>query len=244
MKDGAREGKVIPRDVLDSLFLNEAIQFLRLSIINLLAYKYVVKGNYYAWAKVTLYYSYFYVINCLLRLQKYAIVHINYYNGSSLIIAIDRSKNNRYYTMKNCRGNQHDLIWKTFERYYPDLISEGIGKFFRDERTKWNYDLFFASQGLDKYSLEQAEVRWRTNFIDPDYYQSRGNPKVDEYYNELMADTGFEEAGAWDLIQHALEKFSNIGLKDALNRILDDISKIESSEDTKEVITSRIKGLL
>jgi len=244
VKEGARVGKVIARDILDGFFINEAINFLRLSIINLLSYKYVIKGNYYAWAKVTLYYSYFYVINCLLRLQKYAIIHINYFNDIPLIITIDRSKDYKFYTMKNCRGNQHDLIWKTFERYYPDLISEGIGNFFRDERTRWNYDLFYASQSLDEYSLDQAKIRWRTNFIDPNYYQSRGDPNADEYYFELMADTGFEEAGAWDLIQHALGKFSNSGFKDVLNGILEDILKIESSEDTKEVITAWIKGHL
>ncbi|MHA1410039.1 MAG: hypothetical protein ACTSQY_07005 [Candidatus Odinarchaeia archaeon] len=244
VEEGARENKVIERKHLDGIFLNESIQFLRLSIINLLAYKYVIKGNYYAWAKVTLYYSYFYVINCLLRLQKYAIIHINYINDSPLTIVIDRSSNDKYYTMKNCRGNQHDLIWKTFERYYRNLITEGIGTFFRDERTMWNYDLFYASQTLDKYCLDRSKIIWRTNFIDPNYYLSKGDPEADEYYYDLMADTGFEEAGAWDLIQYALEKFSNIELRGTLTGILDDISKIESSEDVKKIMISKICSLL
>jgi len=244
VKEGAKAGKLIQRNALDGYFLNEAIQFLRLSIINLLSYKYILKGNYYAWAKVTLYYSYFYAINCLLRLQKYAIVHINYFGESQLVIAIDRCRDNRYYTMRTCGRNQHDLIWKTFEQYYPDLISEGIGKFFRDERMRWNYDLFYASQTLDEYSIDYAQTRLRTNFIDPDYFRSRGSIDADEYYSELMADTGFEEVGAWNFIQHALEKFSNIGSKEVLTNILDDISKIDSSQDMKEVIISMISDLI
>lgn len=243
VEEGAKAGNLIQRDVLDGYFLNEAIQFLRLSIINLLSYKHLLKGNYYAWSKVTLYYSYFYSINCLLRLQKYAIVHINYFGQPQLVIAIDRCRDNRYYVMRNTRGNEHDLIWKTYERYYPELINEGIGKFFRDERTRWNYDLFYASQTLDTYSLQRAEIRWHTNFIDPDYNRSRGSPEADEYYYELMADTGFEEAGAWDIIRHALEKFCNIGLKDIFDQIKYDIDKIESSEDTKRVILNWIENV-
>jgi hypothetical protein len=40
-------------DVFDPLMINEAVEFLRLSIINLLAYKTLVCGNYLAWGKVT-----------------------------------------------------------------------------------------------------------------------------------------------------------------------------------------------
>jgi hypothetical protein len=144
--------------------------------------------------------------------------------------------------MRNVGRNQHTLIWNTFEQYYPELISKGLGKFFRDERTNWNYDLFYASQTLELST--EAEIRWRTNFIDPNYYRSRGSLDADEYYAELMADTGFEEAGAWDLIRYALEKFSNIGSKGVLTEILDDISKIDSSQDTKDVIRSTIADLI
>ena len=228
-------GKRIPRDTFDSLFLNEVIQFLRLAIINLLSYKYLAKGHYLAWAEVTLYYSYFYVINCLLRLQKYAIVHINYIDDDHLIIVIDRCKDNRYYNIRNCRGNQHDLIWKTFERYYPDLISEGIGKLFREDRTKWNYDLFYASQTTTEHALREARIRWETNFLDPNYGMYE-DPDAVAYYSDLMADTGYEEAGVGELIKHAIEKFSKIGLKGVFNQIQEDLDKIESSEETKRVI--------
>lgn len=232
-------GMKIPRSSLDTLFLNEARHFLRLSIINLLAYKYIAKGNYFAWAKVTLYYSYFYIINCLLRLQKYAIVHVDYLDKPSLVFVIDRSKDNRYYNTRSCGRNQHDLIWKAFESYYPNLISKDIGKFYRDIRMQWNYDLFFASQTTTKYSVEEAKTRWENNFLDPNY-GIYSDPNAAEYYYDLMADTGWEEVGVGDMIKHAIEKFSNIGLKDIFTMIKDDLDIIESSEDTKRVILTWI----
>lgn len=232
VNEGAHAGKTIAREVLDDLFLNEAIHFLRLSIINLLSYKYLVKGNYLAWSKVTLYYSYFYVINCLLRLQKFAIVHINYINDSPLTIIIDRSRDNRYYTMKNIRRPQHDLIWKTFEQYYPALMSKGIGKFFREDRIQWNYDLFYASKTLEVYALEEARDR-ETNFLDPNY-GVHADPDAAEYYHDLMAGIGYEEVGVGELIKHAIEKFSNIGFKNIFSK--ENMDKIKSSEDTKKVI--------
>ena len=60
----------------DSVFLFEAITFLRLSMFNLLSYKHLICGKHLPMSKVALYYSYFYSINCLLRLRGKALIHV------------------------------------------------------------------------------------------------------------------------------------------------------------------------
>lgn len=45
---------------LDSFFLKDATDYLRFSILNLLAYKFLMSGNFLAWGEVTIYYGNFY----------------------------------------------------------------------------------------------------------------------------------------------------------------------------------------
>jgi hypothetical protein len=157
--------KIVERRYFDKFFLNEIHHFLRLSIINLLSYKYLMCGNYYAWGNVSLYYGYFYIINCLLRMQKFAIVHINFFQDTLLIIIIDRYSNPNYYIVKNCRGREHQILWNTFEQYYRNLSSDDIGEFFRVHRNEWNYDPFYASQTTNRFSLYHAKKSAKIIFM-------------------------------------------------------------------------------
>lgn len=232
-------GDKIDRNELDPYVINEAYNFLKLSIINLLAYKHLVCSNYLAWAKVALYYSYFYIINSLLRLQKFAIVHINYVDDRPLTIIIDRCQDRKYYNIKNARGNQHDLIWKTFEQYYPHLMSEGIGKLFREDRTEWNYDLFYMAQSTMKHAIEEAETRCKHNYISPVYGMSH-NPEAEEYFADIMSNIGWEEAGVGELIEYTIDEFKKIGYTGFCD-ILQDLKTVEAPDTTKDVIRSWLK---
>jgi hypothetical protein len=229
--------KRIKRETLDPYFLYEAIQFLRAALINHCSYKYLMKGHYLSIGKVSLYYGYFYIINALLRLHKYAIVHVNYYDDSPIVIVFDQCSDHNFYVAKKCGQSQHKLIWKQFETYYPDLMSSGIGKFFIDDRADWNYDLFYISQATAGYSIHDTEIRFSNNFIDPKYgiYSDEGAAK---YYSDLMADTGYEEAGLGQLAKYTIDFFKRINFQGLKEQIEYDFSKIESSEDTKRTILS------
>jgi hypothetical protein len=50
-------GAEIPLARFDPFMINEAVEYLNLSMTNLLAYKRLVCDKYLAWGKVTLYYS-------------------------------------------------------------------------------------------------------------------------------------------------------------------------------------------
>lgn len=116
--------KEIDRKLFDPFMIKESAEFLRLSIINLLAYKHLVCGGYLAWGRVTNYYSQFYVVNCLLRLKKFALVHLNSIDGDCpLVIRIEESSNKPNYKIQKCNRSGHQIVWDTFARLYPKLSS-------------------------------------------------------------------------------------------------------------------------
>lgn len=236
--------KEIDRQVFDPFMIQESAEFLRLSAINLLAYKKLVCGNYLAWGRVTIYYSQFYVVNCLLRLKKFALVHLNPINrGKQLTIRIEESSNKPNYKIQKCNTSGHQIIWKTFARFYPELSSEDMGKFSIRERIDWNYDLFYASQSTDKYSLKQVQDRCNNNFLDPNYGTS-STAEEGEYYGDMMANFGYEEAGTGYYQKYAIDCLSEIGKLSKYNEwytsrfidILKDLKVLRSPEEMKKEI--------
>jgi len=231
----------VSRDLFDPLMLRDSSEFLRLSVINLLGYKYLVCGNYLAWGRVTIYYSQFYVVNCLLRLKGFALAHLNFFDGKPLTIRIDRVRGEPKYRVQKCSSGAHQIIWKRFSELYPDLSSEEIGRFSIIKRIDWNYDLFYASQTTGGYALEEAKDRCQHNFLNPKYGLSSSAEQA-EYYENLMANFGYEEAGTGDYIKYAIKCFSEIGkvskYKDwytsFFGSILHDIDVLKSKEETKD----------
>jgi hypothetical protein len=202
--------KVIRREEIDPLMINESSEFLRLSIVNMMCYKHLVCGNYLAWGRVTLYYSRFYVVNCLLRLKGFALAHLDFLDNGQLALRIDRTRDNRGYRMQVCNAKGHSTISKRFAELYPDLSCNDIEKFLIKERSDWNYDPFFASQTTSRYALKEAEKRCKHNFLDPNY-GACSSPDAGQYYQELMADIGYEERGTGDYQKYAIDCFLSIG---------------------------------
>jgi hypothetical protein len=197
---------------IDSHFMKDATEFLRLSTLNLMAYKFMMSGLFLAWGKVTLYYSNFYAINCLLRLKGFALVHIDYLEEKPLAVKVERQKDKNEYILSHWKGgNTHQYLWNKFCEYYPGLFTQELARFTIDERERWNYDLSFPSQSMDTYALKDAKTRWENNFIDPDYGKC-STEEAAEYYHDLMADTGYEEAGSWDLIRECVQNLKQIAL--------------------------------
>ena len=175
---------------LDCFFLKDATEFLRLSILNLLAYKFLMSGNFLAWGEVTLYYSNFYSINCLLRLKGFAVVHIDFIDEKFLRVRVIRRDGEHSYKFLRCnRGNVHQYLWNKFSELYPELCTPGLGELMIKDRVAWNYDLHFPSQSMTDYAKEEARKRWENNFLNANFGKY-SYPDAEEYYAALMADIG------------------------------------------------------
>jgi len=246
-------GKKIPLKIFDPFMINEAVEYLNVSIVNLLAYKRLMCGNYFAWGKVTIYYSQFYAINSLLRLRRYALVHLKFYGEKEpLIIKIQKPREGMYYLVGKCGARGHDNAWGMFAQKYPEFapknreLAESLGRYSINEREDWNYDLFYASQNNGKYILREAKERCENNFLDPDYdAKHSGSEDEAEYYGELMAQTGFEEAGTGQYQKLAIDTIVSIAKTSKywnwyvahLADVLESVNKLDSAEEMKREMT-------
>ena len=241
---------------LDSCFLKDAMEFLKLAMINLLCYKFLMQGKYLAWGNVTLYYSRFYFINSLLRMKGYAISHVTKLENSKYKIfrlRVERTKVKNEYEVKEVgKGvNIHRHLWSKFSKYYPELCSEELGRYMIDDRIRWNYDLLFPSQSTEKYAIGEAEKRWTVNFLDPNYGTSYSEEEA-EYWGELMAEYGHDEAGTWDYIQTGLKQLLQIALRSRHKEsyrsyfieLKDSLHIFESHPDTIKEIEGSLQQLI
>lgn len=198
---------------IDSFFLKDATEFLRLSVLNLLAYKFLMSGKFSAWGEVTLYYGNFYSINCLLRLKGFAIVHLDFPDEETLRFRVQRVRGKREYGFLQWRGGSpHQYLWKKFSELYPELCTPQLGKILIKDRVSWNYDLFYPSQSMADYAKKEAKIRWENNFLAPNYGMSH-DPDAAEYYHDLMVDYGYEEAGSGGYIRACINSLTKIAEK-------------------------------
>jgi hypothetical protein len=101
-------------------------------------------------------------------------------------------------------------LWNKFSELYPRLgFTPHLGKILVKERIRWNYDLFYPSQSMADYAKKEAKIRWDNNFLSPNY-GNYPDPEASEYYHDLMADYGYEEAGSGQLIEICLDHFTEI----------------------------------
>lgn len=230
---------------IDEMFLIEALTFLRLSIFNFLAYKDLMCGNYLAWSKVTWYYSIFYAINGMLRLDGKAIIHVD---GISFQLIRDRKFHS--YKMTKSKGNEHKKVWEIFSKAFPDSSDSSFSRFIRGERVSWNYDLFFMSQTMNQYALDEASICCEHNFIDK-HFSDYPTLEATQHYDEFRFNHGSEEIFAWDLIKKGLEMIKDLGKKSNFkdeyivfwNTLIHDMNKVHSKEETKTVIRLFIESL-
>lgn len=246
-------GVEIPLQTFDPFMINEAVEYLNVSMVNLLAYKRLVCGNYFAWGKVTLYYSQFYAINSLLRLRRYALVHLKFFEQKEpLILKIQKPRGRSVYVVEKCGARGHENAWDMFAQKYPEFASKNkelaksLGRYSISEREDWNYDLFYTSQNTGKYILREAKERCENNFLDPDYdAKHSGSEGEAEYYGELMAQTGFEEAGTGQYQKFAIDTLEKIArnskysecYSSLLSNIVDSVQTVDSSDEMKKEMT-------
>jgi hypothetical protein len=237
---------IVDRLRFDSVFLHEATAFMSASISNLLAFKKLMCGNYYPWAKTTLYYSNFYSVNCMLRFAGFAIVHIE--NKETNRIQIERDMKLGGYRINNFGKNEHVRVWTKFAEIFPDILPRHLSAWDREERMKWNYDPFYFSQGTEEYALQEARDFCQNSFIDPEFGDWAGDADQAEYVENLVKDYGFEEGATGDSIRKSIELLTEIGLhstfRNQYSGILQKISKQTDLFDTNHQTRQTLKSWL
>lgn len=235
---------------LDSVFLFEAITFLRLSMFSLLSYKHLICGKHLPMSKVALYYSYFYAINCLLRLRGKAVIHVQSIPESifddeppkQLVFQLIQHEDHTF-SLDVFTKNEHQFIWDDFYSLYPRLSSRDTGRLFRQDRYDWNYGLLYPSQATNEFVQQEIRDRCEKNFLDPQFENANSSEEA-EYKHELIINYGYEERYAGDLIKEGIKVLVSIGKEsnhkskyvESLTKIKNDMGVVESSESTKNEI--------
>jgi len=241
---------------LDSVSLYESVVFLKRSIYNLLGYKYLVCGNHLPMSKVSLYYSYFDSINCLLRIRCFAIVHFSEVpetfeqNPRKLIFTIIQHQDHSY-SLDNSRRNEHQLVWTVFHDYFPMLSSNYDGRWFTQDRYEWNYGLLYLSQATDTFAEREIQERCNHNFLNPNFLASSSEDES-QYKHDLLGNHGFEEIHAGDLIKECIRLLVLIADKSEyrddyvkmFSDMKDGVNFFESKEDTKSEILKWIDNAM
>ena len=234
----------------DSVFLFEAITFLRLSMFSLLSYKHLICGKHLPMSKVALYYSYFYSINCLLRLRGKALIHVQSIPKNILRDDLPEQvtfqliqHEDHTFHLEAFRKNEHQFIWNDFRCLFPKLSSKNTSRIFRQDRYDWNYGLLYPSQATEEFAQHESDTRCNENFLDPQF-ENVEDEGLAEHRQDLIANYGYEEAYAGDLIKEGLKIFVIIGKEsnhkskylESLTKIRNDLDKVKSSENTKNEI--------
>jgi len=240
----------LPKDIanLDGIFLNEAMTFLRMSVINLLGYKFLMSGSYLAWGYVTLYYSMFYAVNCLLRLAGFAIVHIEDLQSDKIIrFLIRRSSDGKVYHMGGVKKSEHKVIWNNFASIYKWIDSDTCREIIW-ERITWNYDLLFPSQSQEKHAKKEARIMAEYNFLDPNF-SNFPDPNVAESLSDLQMNYGNVEISAGELIKQCIKLITEIGLKSHYREkyliffrgLLDHVDDFQTKIEFRDIVKNWIK---
>jgi len=238
----------VKSEFLDSIYLHEAITFLRRSIFNLLSYRYLLRGNHLPMAKVSLYYCFFDSISSLLRMRGTAIVHFseitkNFEDEPRKIIFTITHHENHTFTINRVREKEHRMVWNVFHDLFPDLSSRQDGRWFTKDRYEWNYGLVYSSQATEEYAQAEIKDRRDNNFLDSNFESSESAEEA-EHKEKLIANYGYEEMYAGKLIQESIKLLTAIAKTseykkdyiDSFKKMEEGINFLESDPATKEEI--------
>lgn len=212
--------------IIDFYCLRDANEYFNKSIYLLLCYKYLQRGGYDSWSKVTFYYPRFYLNISLCKLQGYS--HFSYRPPVELIRTNWTERTYGFRTSK--AGSPHAHIWDCAKEYYKNFDSKGLSsindrtiksmfddeyykqygiKLGRDE-LKWRNSITYEATGFDElyYTGESSPSNWvkyegRDNYIDPEFFRIIS---MQESYDG----TGVEEAGIGSMIEFMIEMLGKI----------------------------------
>lgn len=246
LQNAVKSNAMFKRSAFDAFFLNEAMTFLRMSVINLLSYKFLMIGRYLAWGYVTLYYSEFYAISSLLRLSGVAVVHVDDLDSDrTQRFELRRTTNPPGYKMFSVRKREHEFIWNTFATEYKDWVDADAGKYRISERVRWNYELLFPSQSGEKHAKDEVKIVAENNFLDPNF-GNFPNSEAAEYYADLRINYGSEEISAGELIRQCFKLLTDIAdsskYKDSYLNFFKSLMEHVDDFQTQHAFRETIKG--
>lgn len=215
--------------VVDYFCLRDANEYFNKALYLMCCYKYLQKGGYHSWAKVTFYYPRFYLSNSLCRLQGYSLFH-----GSPRIELFRENWNDRVYAYRQAKINgPHVHLWEITNEYYKDfdstglisLDNDGIKSFFNNKFLKeigvdssrteldWRNDITYGATKFEElywesenaiYSFSRSEGIH--NYIDPEVFYK-------EFNNDDYGGEGLEEYKIGRLIKFIIELLGKISNK-------------------------------
>jgi len=112
--------------------------------------------------------------------------------------------------------------------------------------VRWNYDPFYLSQATDDHALREARERCAHNFLDPNFESRAKDAEATEYYHDLVANFGWEEAVAGQQIQECIKVIVAIAKISPFRQdyanffkgLIGDVDLLESKEETKREVKS------
>lgn len=231
--------------VIDYFCLRDANEYFNKALYLMCCYKYLQKGGYHSWAKVTFYYPRFYLNNSLCRLQGYSVFH-----GAPPIELFRENWNDRVYAYRKAKikSGPHVHLWKTAKEYYKEfdstnlisLDNDGIKSFFNDE--------FLKEIGIDTPS--RTELDWRNEITYgatrfEELYWGSGNAiysfsRGEGIYNYIDSEVFYEEFGNDDHGGEGLEEY-NMGI--LIKFIIELLGKISNKVHNPNLCHIKMKSL-
>ncbi|MFX0139793.1 MAG: hypothetical protein ACFFDN_39500 [Candidatus Hodarchaeota archaeon] len=109
----------ISGDDLPKLMLLEAYDFFLKAITNFFAQYELIQKGFVTWSQISNYYSSFFALNSLMRLQGRMISRI--WNNKPFYIFLNIQKNEFYIKYKRMRGSNHQVLWQIFYNIYDQF---------------------------------------------------------------------------------------------------------------------------
>lgn len=166
----------------------ESIDFLLKAFYNFSAQYNLAKKGYLSWSKITNYYSSFFSINSLIRLQGRAITRIwNPTDGTRFFIFPYNFENNNFVIcFKNFKGGEHKIIWTQYYRlydsyHYNNTDFEAIYK-LRNNDGRHDTEVVYRNE-INYRSCYGFEEIW-----DPDIVNSLVKNYIFQSLNQIPTD--------------------------------------------------------
>jgi len=252
---------LLDRQPLDGVFIHESWDFMKLALVNFMAYKYLMGGGYSSWGNVTLYYSNFYAANCLLRLAGKAVVHVTWISADSLLsphtkpdrldLILERASDGSTYHRKNLRGAEHQVVFNLFSQAFPGMLPKHTGDYIRGERVRENYDLLYPSQEASAHALDRARDMYQHDFADPDYDKNWPG-EAQEYLGNIYSSYGWKEAYSAEWLRTCIDTITAIGQRSNhrpsyrlyFQQLMVELPKVQTKTSTASIVFSWIQEAL
>jgi hypothetical protein len=160
---------LISNPSLQEAFFREALDYFAKGVLTLYSSHILLRDNHRSWALISAYYSSFYTINSLLRIQGRGIVHSSKRKGE-LFWLVPYQGSKQDFVVKNKREGRGEHLhhWNLFYKLYrrfdspsanfePILKEEFFGKEEREESEIRN------DKTYRPFSFDEADLRWSEN---------------------------------------------------------------------------------